>query len=53
MHYIFELGLELAEPLRKITLDKLLEKSKSAAAITLNAIKKEIEEIKKIPILDF
>ena len=33
--------------------DKLLEKSKSAAAITLNAIKKEIEEIKKSPILDF
>ena len=53
MHYIFELGFELAKPLRKITLDKLLEKSKSAPAITLNAIKKEIEEIKKIPVLDF
>ena len=28
MHYLFDLGLELVEPIRKITLDKLLEKPK-------------------------
>ena len=28
MHYIFSIGLELVEPIRKVTLDKLIEKSK-------------------------
>ena len=53
MHYIFEVGLELVEPLRKITVDKLLEKAKSAPAITVNKIKNQIEEVKKIPVIDF
>ena len=53
MHYIFEIGLSLVEPLRKVTLDKLIEQSKSAPAITVNKIKSQIEEIEKIPILDF
>ena len=53
MHYIFEIGLSLVEPLRKVTLDKLIEKSKSAPAITVNKIKSQIEEIEKIPVLDF
>ena len=53
MHYIFELGLSLAEPLRKVTLDKLIEKSKSAPAITVNKIKSQIEEIEKLPLIDF
>ena len=53
MHYIFTIGLELAEPIRKVTLDKLMEKAKSAPAITLNKINSQIEEIKNYPILDF
>lgn len=53
MHYIFSIGLELAEPIRKVTLDKLKEKAKSAPAITLNKINSQIEEIKSYPILEF
>ena len=53
LHYIYDLGLELIEPLRKITLDKLLEKAKSAPAIALKSINKQIEEIKSIPIVEF
>jgi len=53
MHYIFSIGLELAEPLRKVTLDKLLEKSKKAPAIAVNKIKSQIDEINNYPILDF
>ena len=53
MHYIFSVGLELVEPLRKVTLDGLLEKAKSAPAITLNQINKQIEEVKKISPIEF
>lgn len=53
MHYIFSIGLELADPIRKVTLDKLMEKAKSAPAITLNKINSQIEEIKSYPILEF
>ena len=45
LHYIYDLGLELIEPLRKITLDKLLEKAKSAPAIALKSI--NISKLKK------
>ena len=53
MHYIFDTGLTLVEPIRKITLNKLLEKAKSAPSIALASINKEIEEIRKIPIIEF
>ena len=53
MHYIFDLGLELSEPLRKVTLDKLLEKAKTAPAIALKKINSQIEEIKSFPLIDF
>ena len=53
MHYIFSVGKELAEPLRKITLDQLMEKAKSAPAITINKINSQIKEVKDIPIIDF
>ena len=53
MHYIFSIGLELAEPLRKVTLDKLIEKSKKAPAIAVNKIKSQIDEINNYPIIDF
>ena len=53
MHFIFNTGLDLVEPLRKVTLDGLLEKAKSAPAITLNQINKQIEEVKKISPIEF
>ena len=53
MHYIFTIGLELAEPIRKVTLDKLIEKSKIAPAMAVNKIKSQIDEINSYPILDF
>ena len=53
MHYIFDTGLDLVEPLRKITLDSLLEKAKSAPALTLKAINEKIEKIKSEPAIDF
>ena len=53
MHFIFDTGLELVPELRKITLDKLLEKAKTAPALALKKINDQIEEIKNIPIIDF
>ena len=53
MHYIFSIGLELVEPIRKVTLDKLIEKSKTAPAMTLRTIQNQIDEVKKIPIIEF
>ena len=53
MHYIFDLGLELAGPLKNITLDQLAKKAKSAPAFALAKINAQIEEIKNIPIIDF
>jgi hypothetical protein len=53
MHYIFDLGLELVEPIRIIVLNELLEKAKSAASISLAAINKQIEKIKNYSIIDF
>ena len=53
MHYIFTLGLELVEPIRKVTLDKLLEKAKTAPYKVLNSINRQIDEIKSYPILEF
>ena len=53
MHYIFSIALELVEPIKKITLEQLMEKAKSAPAITLNEINRQIEEIKNYPTIDF
>ena len=53
MHFIFNTGLDLVEPLRKITLDQLLEKAKSAPAMAWNQINKQIEEVKNLPVVDF
>ena len=53
IHYIFSVGKELVEPLRKITLDKLMEKAKSAPAMAIKKINEQIEEVKKIPVIDF
>ena len=53
MHDIFTFGLDVVDPIRKVTLDKLMEKAKSAPAITINKINKQIEEIKNYPTIDF
>lgn len=53
MHYIFDLGLELSEPIRKITLSKLEEKATKAPAVALKKINAQIEEVKSIPLIDF
>ena len=53
MHYIFDVGLELVEPLKKYTLDKLLSEAKTAPTIALDRINKQIDEIKNMPVIDF
>ena len=53
IHCLFEKGLEFAEPLKKVSIDKLLEKAKSAPAIGVKKINAEIEEIKKMPDVEF
>jgi hypothetical protein len=53
MHYIYTVGLELVEPIRKVTLDKLIEKSKTAPAMTLRTIQNQIDEVKKMPVIEF
>ena len=53
MHYIFDIGLELVEPVKKYSLDKLLSKAKTAPSFTLDRINKQIDEIKKMPSIEF
>jgi len=53
MHEIFTLGLAVVDPIRKVTLDKLMEKAKSAPAMTVNKINSQIEEIKNYPTIEF
>ena len=43
----------MVEPLRKIAIDKLLEKAKTAPAIALNKINSQIEEIKSLSVIEF
>lgn len=47
MHCLFDLGLEFANPLKDITLDKLKEKAAKAPSMAVAKIQSEIEEIKK------
>ena len=53
LHYIFETGLDLVEPIKKITLNKLMEQVKTAPAMAANTINKQIAEIKSMPSIDF
>ena len=53
MHFIFSTGLDLVEPIRKVTLDQLIEKSKSAPAMTVSKIQNQIDEVKKMPVIEF
>jgi len=53
MHLLFEIGLELTEPLRKYTIDKLLKKVKSAPSIAVAKLNEQIDEVKKLPAVQF
>ena len=53
MHYIFDLGLDLVDPIRKISINKLLDKAKSKSGTALKLINDQIEKMKSMPIIDF
>ena len=53
MHYIFDLGLDLVDPIRKISINKLLDKAKSKSGTALKLINDQIEKMKSMPIIEF
>jgi len=53
MHLLFDIGLELTEPLRKYTIDKLLKKVKSAPSMAVAKLNEQIDEVKKLPVVQF
>lgn len=53
MHLLFEIGLELTEPLRKYTIDKLVKKVKTAPSIAVDKLNQQIDEVKKLPVVQF
>ena len=53
MHYIFDVGLDLVNVLKSITLNKLKKKLESAPAMTINKINDQIKEINQLGVLDF
>ena len=53
MHYIFNTGIDLVEPVKKVTLDELEEKAKSAPAVAAEKINEQIKEVKNLPAVDF
>ena len=53
MHYIFDLGLELVEPIKVITLEELQQKAASAPALALNKINEKIKEVNSYGVLEF
>ena len=53
MHYIFDVGLELAGILKNITLEPLLEKVKSAPDFALKSLNSKIDDIKNKTLFEF
>ena len=53
IHFIFNAGIDLVEPVKKVTLDELEEKAKSAPEITAKKINEQIEAVKNLPAVDF
>ena len=53
MHFIYDTGIELAEPIKKLTLDQYLDKAKNAPSIAANKINQKIEEIKNMKEVEF
>ena len=53
MHFIYDTGKELAEPIKKLTLDQYLDKAKNAPSIAANKINQKIEEIKNMKEVEF
>ena len=53
MHKIFEIGVELTEPMKKYSINKLEKKLSSAPLIMVNKINEAINEIKKLEPSEF
>ena len=53
LHCLYEMGLDLAEKLKKITLDELKKKLSNAPEITKPAINSQIEAVKKYSAKEF
>ena len=53
MHFIYDTGMELVEPIKKLTLDEYAEKVKKAPGIAANKLNQKIEEIKNMNDNDF
>jgi len=53
MHYIFNLGLDLVEPIKAITLEELQKKAASAPSLALNKINEKIKEVNNYGVLEF
>ena len=53
MHKIFEIGLELVEPMKKVTINKLEKKLTSAPSAMVKKFNEEINEIKKLEPVEF
>ena len=53
MHFIYDTGMELVEPIKKLTLDEYAEKVKKAPNIAANKLNQKIEEIKNMNDNDF
>jgi hypothetical protein len=53
MHKIFEIGVELTEPMKKVVINKLEKKLSSVPSAMINKINEEINEIKKFKPIEF
>ena len=53
MHEIFEIGIELTEPLKKYAIDKLKKKLSSVPSAIVNKINEQINEIRKLEPVEF
>ena len=53
MHKIYEIGLELVEPMKKYSIDKLKKKLSSVPSTMVNKINEEIQEIKNLKPTEF
>jgi len=52
-HFILDNGMEIIEPIKKITMDQMTEKAKKSGGLVAKGINKKIEEIKNMQNDDF
>ena len=53
MHYIFDLGCELVQPIKAILLEELKKKVAKAPSLALNKLNEKINEVTNLGVLDF